>query len=110
MQDKTINNAILALYRQGGDGMEHVKALMELRGLKPQRYYHRDPFRRGECKRVVLALLSEGPCTSSRLAERIQELKPGVTRRRAIHRAYMALVRLEGKGLVRREGRVWLAR
>ncbi|NNE88641.1 MAG: hypothetical protein HKN27_11240, partial [Silicimonas sp.] len=39
MQDKTINNALLALRRQitreGGDGLNHVEALLRLRDITP---------------------------------------------------------------------------
>lgn len=41
MQDRTINNALLALHRQiaqgDGAGLEHVLALMAMRGLSKPR-------------------------------------------------------------------------
>ncbi|MEI4197861.1 hypothetical protein [Roseovarius sp. E0-M6] len=39
----------------------------------------------------------------------IQRQVPGITRKSAAQRAYMALLRLEKAGVVKREGRVWLA-
>ena len=41
MQDKTINNALLALrkqiIREGGNGLDHVQALLEQRGVNMPR-------------------------------------------------------------------------
>lgn len=104
MQDRTINNALLALYR-AGEGLEHVEALMAMRGVeKPIRMLDR-PLSRGKCKRLALSLL---PCTSSKIADAIQEAVPGISRKSACQRAYMTLTRLENRGMVRREGRVWV--
>lgn len=96
MQDKTINNALLALYRSG-EAREHVEALMMLRGVdKPQRIHDR-PLSRGRCKRIVLSLL---PCATSDVANVIQSELDGVSRKSAVHRAYMALCRLRDSGRV----------
>jgi len=103
MQDRTINNALLALYR-AGEGLEHVEALMALRGVEKPAIMHDRPLSRGRCKRLVLSML---PCTSSQIADAIQEAVPGVSRKSAVQRAYMALTRLEARGVVRREGRTW---
>lgn len=103
MQDRTINNALLALYRTG-EGLEHVEALMALRGVEKPARMHDRPLSRGKCKRLALSLL---PCTSSKIADAIQEAVPGISRKSACQRAYMALMRLEARGVVRREGRVW---
>lgn len=73
MQDRTINNALLALYRKG-EGMEHVEALMAMRGVQKPAIMHDRPLSR---------------------------------RKSAVQRAYMALLRLETAGVVKREGRVW---
>jgi hypothetical protein len=39
----------------------------------------------------------------------VQEEVPSLNRKTAFNRAYQALLRLQDRGLVRREGRVWLA-
>jgi len=103
MQDKTINNALLALYRTG-EGREHVEALMALRGIEAPSRVRDRPLSRGKCKRLALSML---PCTSSKLADVIQRQVPGITRKSAAQRAYMALLRLEKAGVVKRDGRVW---
>jgi hypothetical protein len=56
MQDRTINNALLALYRTG-DAREHVEALMALRGVDRPKCVHDRQLSRGKCKRIVMAAL-----------------------------------------------------
>ena len=68
MQDKTINNALLALYRTG-EARVHVDALMALRGIRAPKCVHDRPLGRGKCKRLALSLL---PCTTSIVANAIQ--------------------------------------
>lgn len=105
MQDKTINNALLALHRQG-IGVDHVEALLALRGVAPnppQRKQDR-PLWRGKCRRIALGCL---PCTTSVAADAVQAALPDITRKSALNRAYLALLRLEDMGVVVRDGRVW---
>ena len=113
MQDRTINNALLALHRQiaqgDGAGLDHVLALMAMRGLSKPRYYQRHPFRRGETVSLVLAQLRTGPKTNPQIGEAVRMARPDLTPRAAANRSYMALLRLEAMGMVRREGRVWTA-
>ena len=99
MQDKTINNALLALWRTG-EAREHVEALMALRGVDQPCRIHDRPLSRGKCKRIVLGCL---PCTASQAGETIQQHLAGVTRKAASNRAYQALLRLEAKGVVVRD-------
>jgi len=96
MQDKTINNALLALYRTG-EAREHVEALLALRGVDKPVKLHDRPLSRGRCRRVVTACL---PCTTSQAADAIQATVSGITRKSAMHRAYMALCRLRDSGRV----------
>lgn len=103
MQDRTINNALLALYRKG-EGLEHVEALMAMRGVQKPAIMHDRPLSRGKSRRLALSML---PCTSSELADVIQDRVTGISRKSAVQRAYMALLRLETAGVVKREGRVW---
>ena len=104
MQDRTINNALLALRREGGEVQVLAEQLLALRDIPLPRCIHDRPLPRGACKRLALSLL---PCTSSVVADAIQQRLPGVSRKSAVQRAYMALIRLESSGLVRRDGRVW---
>ena len=96
MQDKTINNALLALYRTG-DAREHVTAIMALRSIDPPQRMQDRPLSRGKCSRIVLGCL---PCTTPQAADAIQAQMEGVARRSAWQRAYMALLRLEERGVV----------
>ena len=67
MQGKTINNALLALRKDmlatDADGLEHVEALLTLRGvpLPHYNYFVRDRVKRGLMRRVVLEALADGP-------------------------------------------------
>ena len=113
MQDRTINNALLALHRQislaQGDGLEHVEALMRLRSLRRPKCYQTQPLRRGGTQAIVLAALATGPKTNTELGAAIRRVRPDLTRKAAANRSYQALLRMEGTGLVLREGRVWSA-
>lgn len=107
MQDKTTNNALLALYRTG-EARHNVEAIMDLCGVdRPQRMHDR-PLRTGKRKRIVLAIL---PCTTSDVADVIQAELVGVSRKSAEQRAYMALCRLRDSGHVVQDfgpdGRLW---
>jgi hypothetical protein len=96
MQDKTINDVLLALYRTG-EARVHVGALMALRGILAPKCVHDRPLVRGNCKRLALSLL---PCTTSVVADAIQRNLPDITRKSAVNKAYQALLRLEAKGVV----------
>ena len=99
MQDKTINNALLALWRTG-EAREHVEALMALRGVDKPKRMHDRPLSRGKSRQIVLGCL---PCTTAQAGEAIQAQLGGITRRAANNRAYQALLRLEAKGVVVRD-------
>lgn len=103
MQDKTINNALLALYRSG-EGRGHVEALMAIRGVAKPKCVHDRQLSRGGCRRLVLANL---PATASQIADVVQSELPGVTRKSAFQRVYMALRRLEDAGVVRCDRSIW---
>lgn len=96
MQDKTINNALLALYRTG-EVRVHVDALMALRGIRAPKCVHDRPLGRGKCKRLAFSLL---PCTTSVVADAIQRELSDITRKSAVNKAYQALLRLEARGVV----------
>lgn len=106
MQDRTINNALLALRRQGGEAQELAERLLAMRGVALPKHTHDRPLSRGQCRRLALSML---PCTSSVIADAIQERLPGVSRKSAGQRAYMALRRLEAIGEAKRSGREWIA-
>lgn len=100
MQDRTINNALLALVRAGGDQAIAAEIILVMRGVDlPTRIQDR-PLSRGQCRRIILGCL---PCTTAQAGEAIQAYVGGVTRRAANNRAYQALLRLEVAGVVVRD-------
>lgn len=107
MQDKTINNALLALAKQGGSQAKLADVLLEMRGVKWSGITQDNHFKRGGTKHFVLNTLKRGPMTSWELGEVIREVRPEIGPDAAYNRAYQALRRLKDRGLVRREGRVW---
>ncbi len=84
------------------DGLEHVEALMKLRGLDlealpvPEKRNRR--FRKGQLRQAILDELRKGPRTSRQIAEAI-----GHDRNNFAH----TLQTLKARGVVRLEGRVW---
>ena len=109
MQDRTINNALLALRKAGGTEGKLAEVLLDMRGVAWGGWVQDGPMKRGQAKRYVLDALRDGPMTAPDIGTLIRENRPDLSQRGATNRAYQALLRLEDKGLVRREGRVWLA-
>ena len=109
MQDRTIDNALLALRKHGGTQGKLAEVLLDMRGVEPPRYYQNEPAKRGQTARFVLTALQDGPKTCPQIADALALNRPDLARKVLLQRVYMALCRLESKGLVRREGRVWLA-
>lgn len=103
MQNRTINNALLALWRSG-EAREHVEAIMALRGVEKPVRVHDRPLSRGGCRRIVMDCL---PCTTAEAGDVIQARVDGITRKAANNRAYCALVRLEDQSAVVRVSGVW---
>lgn len=116
MQDKSIDGALLALRKQiirgDQDGLEHVEALLRLRGVPMPRILpgkRSDVARRGHMRVWILGALRDGPKTLQEVTDWIAEKTPHVPRRRVYSRVSQALHKLKVSGLVRHEGRVWLA-
>lgn len=107
MQDRTIDNALLALHRKGGEQADLARRILALRGVSLPRHLHDRPLVRGQCKRLMLAALSAGPMTTLEALEWVLAAVPGITRESAYQRAYLALLRLEDAGKLRRDGRIW---
>ena len=103
MQDKTINNALLALRKQGGTQGKLAEALLDMRGVKWGGWVQDGPMKRGQAKRYVLDVLGNGPATSHGIGAMIRENCPDLGQKAATNRVYQALLRLEDKGLVCRD-------
>lgn len=116
MQDKSIDGALLALRKQiiRGDleGLEHVEALLGIRGVPMPRVMpvkRPDAARRGHMRWIVLDAIRSG-CSSYRaIVGYVSERRPDIAYKAAYSRTGQTLWKLRMAGLVRREGRVWLA-
>lgn len=109
MQDKTIDNALLALRKQGGHQGKLADVILDMRGVSVPSHYQGEPMRRSETALLLIEKLGKGPQSTAQLAEAVHKLRPNITRRAAYNRAYQALLRLEERGVVKRLDGVWLA-
>ena len=104
MQDRTINNALLALAKQGGAQGRIADGLLVMRGVKWSGVYHQDPLVRGKTRALIARELECAPKSSGQLTDALQAQAPGIGRRSAYNRVYQALLRLEQAGKVCRDG------
>ena len=116
MQDKTINNALLALrkqvIRENGDGRDHVEALLQMRGVDMPRILpakRQDVAGKGLMTRLVLEALRDGPKTTEAVTAYVAPRRPELSPQAAKKRTALAMTKMKKRGLVKREGRVWLA-
>jgi len=107
MQDRTINNALIALAKQGGSQAKLADVLLDMRGVEWSGIMQDNPFKRGGTKHMVLEALKGGPMTSKAIGVHIRQKVPHIGPDAAQNRAYQALRRLRDRGLVRRDGRLW---
>ncbi len=111
MQDRTIDSALLALrvqlIRDDGPGLEHVEALLAMRGcdLEPIPRSGVISFRKNELRRLILAALGDGPQPLKGIAAYIASRKPDVPHRRAYIRASCVLARMRRAGWWSMKGR-----
>lgn len=109
MQDRTINSSLLALRRElilsGGEGLEHVEALLALRGVRTGRVLVRHP--PGQMRKLVLEALREGPMARRALVYYIATQLPDEPPDGMYKRVDTALHELRKKGVIGREGREW---
>ena len=116
MKDATVigvlHNLRCAILRDGQDGLEHVDALLRLRGIDPAslRTYAKQPkhFRRGKLRLAVMEALRDGPMRGSDIARHVQG--NGLDYPRAYRLTYQCLSHMKAKGLVTCEGRLWGSR
>lgn len=105
--DETTNVSLYCLraqiIREGIEGLHHVEALMRLRGLDPEAIHvpkkNKRRFRNGGLRTAVLGVLRQEPHTTRQVAEKLDCESRGVGK---------CLRTLEVRGVVRREGRVWV--
>lgn len=116
MQDKTIDNALLALRKQiirgDGKGLEHVEALLSARGVpmpevRPAK--RPDAARNNQMRWLVLEALRDGPKTLREIVPVVCSKRPEIGPDATYVRTTQALNKMQIRGMVRREGRVWLS-
>ena len=101
MQDRTINNALQATHKAAmngqHEGLEHILALMRLRGVEPT-CKRPSPigFKRRETRGVVLDAIRDGVTSNSEITDRLMQVRPDLTRKQAGQRVYMVVRRMGG--------------
>ena len=80
MQDKTIDNALLALRKQGGPQGKIAEALLDMRGVPLPNLYSTKQMGRGKASRYVLNALCDGPKTCPQIADQLGFDMPSLTR------------------------------
>lgn len=118
MQDKTINNALLALRKQiirgDLDGLAQVETLLRMRGVDMPRVLpakRSDVARKGQMPKLVSEALRGAPMTTIQVADYVARNRPELTPEAAKKRAGLCLTKLKRRGMVRRnfgaDGCLW---
>ena len=107
MQDRTINNALLALRRDGGEAQVLAERLLAMRGVNYLPRMIQRPAKRGQMKRMILGALSDHPMKRKQMMAHLGPLRPELTPEQLYRRTDTALWRLYVAGLVLLEAGVW---
>lgn len=111
---ETITRALVALraelVREGGPGLEHVEALLALRGSNlppvPAKAKTAPRFRRNRLRVAIRAALRDGPLTGRELVQRVSDAS-GVPYGELYRSVYAQLHCMRVKGQVGNKGGVW---
>jgi hypothetical protein len=113
LKPETITRALVALradlIREGGPGLEHVEALLQLRGnnLPPVPQKAKPPhFRRGKLRVAIYAALRDGPLTGPEIVRRVSEAH-GIAYAALYRSVYAQLHVMRRAGRLTHEGRLW---
>ena len=111
MLDKTITAALLHLrvqtIRENLDGLEHVEALLKLRGVDLSKHHvPRKTAQRRDTAILALNALRDGPKTGKEVSLHAAAAT-GMTYEDARSRLYNALHGLRRKGWVVKDGKIW---
>lgn len=106
---RALRNLRAQIIRDGGPGLEHVKALLQIRGNNlgpvPRKATHH--FRRGKLRVAIYDALRGGPLTGSEIVEKV--CAAHALANKAMYRSvYTRLGQMRRNRLVRHEGRLWL--
>ncbi len=115
MQEKTINNALLALRKQiirdGGQGLDYVESLLALRGVDMPRVMpakRSDAARKGQMRRIILEALSDGPKPLRQIVTVVERSRPEIPPRAAYVRTTQALDKMKNCGMVVSDSGCWV--
>lgn len=112
LKPETITRALLALraeiVRDGGPGLEHVEALLALRGnnLPPVPRKATVHFRRNRLRLAIQAALGDGPLTGREIVQRVCAAH-GLAYGAMYRSVYAQLYAMKARGLLAHEGRLW---
>ena len=120
MQDKTINNALLALRKQiirgKLDGLAHVEAFLVMRGVDMPAVLpakRRDVARRGHMRRWVIEALKDGPQPFSAIVQHVASRRPEISLEAVRSRVGQCLWKMKKANLVAQDfgpdGCLWQA-
>ncbi|TCP40140.1 hypothetical protein [Rhodovulum marinum] len=106
--ETSIRNALLYIraecLRDGAEGLEHVDALLRLRGHDPEAFGFAEKrpkaFKKGELRRLIVKALREGPKTGKEIAEAVRSHHGGLTEVQAYRKVYSALDGMKKRGVV----------
>lgn len=114
MLDKSIDGALLALrkriIRGKLDGLEHVEALLGMRGVDMPRVLPAKNVNvayRGHARMLISEALRDGPKPRAQIVAHIVEKRPDLPREAAYARTDRLLWKMKKTGLVCREDGMW---
>lgn len=108
MQDRNLNNALLALERDDGIRGNLARAVLMIRELRIPDVRQLRRLRRWHTRRMVLAMLETGPKTTRQIADHIHKTHPDMTDKSAYNRAYQCLRKLREIEAVAHDGCLWM--
>jgi len=105
---RALRNLRAQIIRNGEPGLEHVEALLMLRGdnLGPVPRKATCHFRRGKLRLAIFAALRGGPCTGPEVVTRVCEAH-GLAYGAMYRSVYSQLGQMKKAGQLRHEGRLW---
>jgi len=105
---RTLLNLRAQIVRDGGPGLEHVEALLQMRGhnLGPVPRKAHPQFRRGKLRVAIYAALRGGPLTGREIVEQVCAAH-GLAYGAMYRSVYAQLGELKKAGRLGHEGRLW---
>lgn len=105
---RALRNLRAQIIRDEDPGLEHLEALLQLRGdnLGPVPRKANPLFRRGKLRVAIFTALRKGPCTGPQVVMRVCEAH-GLAYGAMYRSVYSQLGQMKKAGHLRHEGRLW---